>query len=315
MDEVTYVEVLGRHGEVVTRHAVRRLPARIGRAYDNDVILDDPYAALHHAVLERAPTGGLELVDAGSRNGLHRVGARARLERAPVDPDARYLVGRTALRIRESTHVLAPELVDPRNGGWRQPVLAVAAIVASAGLVLLYSWSTTYEQSDPAKLVLPLVTVLLGLLLWSGAWSLVGRLLIGEWRLAAHVVGGALIVVGYFVAGNWDYGAFALSAPWLQYVGFGVLGAFVTGSLLRHFTLVSRNPGRGVAVAAIATAVVSICSIALYLHVDSADDLARMSYLKAIKPPVVRLAQGREPEEFFRAAEQLQAEVELLRTK
>lgn len=315
MDEVTHVEVLGRHGEVVARHAVRRLPARIGRAYDNDVILDDPYVALHHAVLERAPTGGLEIVDAGSRNGLHRAGARARLDRAPVDPDARYIAGRTALRIRESSHVLPPELVDLREGWWQQAALAVAAIVASAGMVLLYGWSTTYEQPDLAKLVLPIVTVLLALLLWSGAWTLVGRLLIGEWRLAAHITGGALIVVGYFVAANWDYVAFALSAPWLRYVESGVLGAFVAWSFLRHFTLVTRDPGRGVAVAAVVMAMVSIGSLELYAQVEGADDPARMTYLRAIKPPAVRLAQGREPEAFFKAAEQLRVEVEPLRTK
>lgn len=315
MDEVTYVEVLGRHGEVVARHAVPRLPARIGRAYDNDVILDDPYVAPHHAVLEPSSTGGLELADAGSRNGLYRVGARARLVRERADPDARYRVGRTELRIRASSHVVPAELADHGGRSWAQTAIPVAAVVASAAMILLQSWSTTYEQADLAKLVLPPVLLAIALLLWSGAWSLAGRLLRGEWRLAGHLTAAALIVVAYFFVNNWDYLQFALSWPWLIYPGLVVLGAFAAWGLWRHLSLVTRNPGWGMAVAAVAVTAVAVGSFALYFHVDREDELTRMAYLKVIKPPAVRLAKGRESGEFFREAERLKGELEPLKTK
>lgn len=45
MDELIHVEVLGRTGEVAHRVGLVRLPATIGRAYDNDVIIDDPYVS------------------------------------------------------------------------------------------------------------------------------------------------------------------------------------------------------------------------------------------------------------------------------
>ena len=43
------VEVLGRHGEVRLRRPGGDGSLTIGRGYDNDIVLDDPYADVHHA--------------------------------------------------------------------------------------------------------------------------------------------------------------------------------------------------------------------------------------------------------------------------
>ena len=47
MDEMIWVEILDRHRNVATRHRLGD-GASIGRAYDNDVIVDDPTVAPHH---------------------------------------------------------------------------------------------------------------------------------------------------------------------------------------------------------------------------------------------------------------------------
>src|SRR5438105_2763759 len=44
---------------------------RIGRARDNDLVVDDVLASRHHAELRRRPDGSLELVDLGSHNGTY----------------------------------------------------------------------------------------------------------------------------------------------------------------------------------------------------------------------------------------------------
>lgn len=51
------------------------------------------------------------------------------------------------------------------------------------------------------------------------------------------------------------------------------------------------------------------------LAADSADQPTRMAYLKAIKTPAVRLANGREAGEFFRDAGRLKQELEPLKAK
>jgi hypothetical protein len=101
----------------------------------------------------------------------------------------------------------------------------------------------------------------------------------------------------------------------LLYPALSVMGGVLAWGLWRHLSLVTRNPGRGVALAAATVAAVTVGSYALYVQVDRADDATRMGYLKTVKSPAVRLATGRETEAFFGDAEKLKSELEPLRTK
>ena len=51
-----WVEILSRHREVVARVRIVGEEAIIGRGYDNDVIVDDPYVAARHLRVFRALT-------------------------------------------------------------------------------------------------------------------------------------------------------------------------------------------------------------------------------------------------------------------
>ena len=42
-----YIETLARNGDVLQRHCVDALPIRIGRGYDNELILDDEIGRAH----------------------------------------------------------------------------------------------------------------------------------------------------------------------------------------------------------------------------------------------------------------------------
>jgi ABC-type multidrug transport system ATPase subunit len=75
---------------------------RIGRALDNDIVVDDLLASRHHAELRTAHDGAYELVDLGSHNGTYvdgrRVAGRTRLR-----DGALVAVGHTLLRLQHGT--------------------------------------------------------------------------------------------------------------------------------------------------------------------------------------------------------------------
>ncbi|MER5355982.1 FHA domain-containing protein [Kitasatospora sp. NPDC002551] len=78
--------------------AVLRLPGRtvrIGRAPDNDLVLDDLVVSRHHAELRTLPDGGHEIADLGSHNGTYLNGGP--VERAPVGPADIVGIGHFAL--------------------------------------------------------------------------------------------------------------------------------------------------------------------------------------------------------------------------
>ena len=75
---------------------------RIGRALDNDIVVDDLLASRHHAELRVGSDGGLEIVDLTSHNGTfvdgRRVSGRARLSEGSL-----VAVGHTLLKLRHGT--------------------------------------------------------------------------------------------------------------------------------------------------------------------------------------------------------------------
>ncbi|MGH8034521.1 MAG: FHA domain-containing protein, partial [Lysobacterales bacterium] len=72
------IEVLNRSGQVVQRLAWNGRKLSIGRAYDNDVIVDDRYVCPHHLELAQ-DSGRLLARDLGSINGSY-----IRLGKEPV---------------------------------------------------------------------------------------------------------------------------------------------------------------------------------------------------------------------------------------
>ena len=65
-----WIEVLSRNGDVVARERIDTAEARVGRAFDNDVVVDDPHVAPHHLRIHRGEDGELVAEDLNSLNGL-----------------------------------------------------------------------------------------------------------------------------------------------------------------------------------------------------------------------------------------------------
>src|SRR6185436_14367917 len=135
-----WVEVLSRHRDIAARFRIAAPEARIGRGYDNDVIIDDPYVAAQHLRVFRDETGQLVAEDLGSTNGTFLDGGRSRLARIVVDGKHPIRIGQTHLRIREIHHEVERERVAAPE--WRTlPIAAAAALGASLlGLSALQVW-------------------------------------------------------------------------------------------------------------------------------------------------------------------------------
>lgn len=75
---------------------------RIGRALDNDIVVDDLLVSRHHAQLRTAHDGSFELVDLGSHNGTY-VDGRKVTGRVRLRDGALVAVGHTLLRLQHGT--------------------------------------------------------------------------------------------------------------------------------------------------------------------------------------------------------------------
>lgn len=315
MDEVIFVEVLGRAGDVVQRHPVARLPATLGRAYDNDVILDDPYVAPHHLRLERDESGELALVDLDSRNGLFALDPTTRVARAAPRPDARFRIGHTQLRIRPRSYAVAAEREAAARRPWfRRPAMLVGLYAAALACVLLYGFASTTERLEPLKLAMPAVWATLAACVWSAGWAFAGKAMAGRGNFLAHtsIVWAALVLLlgAATVSG---YAAFAFSSSAIDDATIVPIAVVIAGALFGHLTLVSRLPRRTLALAAGGIVLALFGALSLAEYASKSDQPSRMAFLKEIKSPAVRLVPGASPEAFFAAAKDLKPKVDALR--
>jgi hypothetical protein len=173
------VEFLGRHGEVVRRELLERLPVELGRAYDNDIVLDDPYVAARHLRIAAAPDGFL-LTDLGSRNGMRAIGSKRSANRLEVDAETVVRLGHTQLRVRSASYALPEELPIKPERPYRRALLFLATLLASLAYFGLCDYLDSYQPLDWGLLGSVMAVFLGGLLLWLGVWSSMSRVISGR---------------------------------------------------------------------------------------------------------------------------------------
>lgn len=201
----------GRIGRVVD---VRRWPLTLGRAMDNDVVIDDPHVAAHHATLALGEDGRLRLLPLPSLNGVRVDGKRSEGEATLPAGGAELQLGGTRLRLRLAGEVLAPELALPAAGGG--PLLPLAMGLATFALMLAQHWLTLdpgadYNQWLPVLIGLP--AVLAG---WCAAWALMSKLFQHRFDFNGHL----RIVLPWLLAMTvadvlWPLATSAVAAPTL----------------------------------------------------------------------------------------------------
>lgn len=280
------VETLARNGEVLHRHRVAALPIRIGRAYDNDFIVDDDYAAAHHAVLEAAEDGKLRLRDLGSRNGIVHRGRRIK-DALAIDGDTVVRMGHTSLRIRGAAHQVAPELVDRTMHGWEGMLPGGAGIVLALLAALLVAWLTDASNDPERYAQFPAAAAGIGLA-WSGLWAFGNRLFGRRARLGRHlfIYGSALAaLVGVRLLAS--VAAYAWSLEWLT--GYASHAAVATVAVAVYFHLATVTPQyrRRLRLACALLAILaSILILAgnMQRHGRTADEL----YMPVLLPPELR---------------------------
>jgi len=307
---VIWVEILGRHGDVLSRHRCDGVETRIGRAYDNDVVLDDPTVAPHHLRVWRGDDGQLVAEDAGSANGVY-VDAAGPLQRIAVDGDRPLRIGRTLVRIREASHAVAPEhRAVPVVRTWgRALALAVAVIVLETSL----AWLGETTERKVSHYVLPLGILAFLTLAWTAAWAILTRIFAGHARFERHlVIALSALLVFSLVDEFVDAAAFAFSARVLA--DYAYVGAWLLLAALCYFHLREIAPVRLRLKAAV---VFGLGFTAVAAQTLAQSELrpwnARQTYLHDLKPPFMRAVTPEDAPAFFDEAGRLKAKLDRAR--
>jgi len=129
------IEQLGTTNNVLERQKLDAHRVRIGRAFSNDVILNDEHVDAVHAQLEFDGEGRLFIEDLGSVNGIRRPRHKGSVGRSEVISGEVFLIGRSRVRIYAGTHPVAPAV---RIRASEMFLLWLGKPQVTIGLVLLY---------------------------------------------------------------------------------------------------------------------------------------------------------------------------------
>jgi hypothetical protein len=309
---LVFVELLHRDGSVTVRTRVRRTPFDIGRAYDNDLIVDDPHVAPHHLRIVQEPDGTLSAHDLTTVNGLVQVkGARTRrLKRLRLDDDTVARIGQTQLRVRSSAFRVAPE--QPLGTGhWHErPGVAPLLLTMVVLYGLLQAWIGAGAPRDGDALVsLPLL--LLGAVaLWGGAWGLVSRLFAHRAMFGTHLaLGAAALLAIEGLRTVLDTAAFAFGSTFIAGYSFVLYFGAIGVAVYLHMRVIQpQHRRRSFAIAALVGALA--VGIPGVRHFQQSGSPAQATFLSDLSWPRLRLRAAIGEDAFFDQAAALKPQVD-----
>jgi Inner membrane component of T3SS, cytoplasmic domain len=313
MGAMMWIEVLSRHGEGGLRQRIEGDEARIGRAFDNDVIVDDPHVAPHHVRIFRDADGSLVAEDLASLNGLFSEHGRARTQHLSLAKDPGIRIGRTVLRVHDGRQPVAPErpLAPPRaHARW-----AIGLGVALVASLAFLEWLNLTSEVNPTRILLPVLGLMTVLALWSGAWAMVSRIFAGHARFALQL---RIALTACIVLIVWDQVSESLSFSfaWRGISEYAGLGAWVLLAATCYAHLRSLNPRHMRVAMGLVVALVAAGAALQFLGKSESQKLVgQRATLGDLRPPEFRLAPLASADDFFKKAASTKTKVDLARAK
>ena len=293
-ERVALIEVfepVERLGRAVRAVDVFRWPVSIGRALDNQIVLDDSHVAPHHAQLTLDDQGRATLVVLASQNGVRHAGRRLESGQSFTLPEsgAELQIGVTRLRLRLPTEVLAPEVALPGPAsGWRAHPALVGVLLFA--LQFGMHWLSLDPGADLSAWLPMLVGLPVALMVWCGVWALMSKLFQHRFDFGGHLrIALPWLLAMTVIETLWPQVAAAIDAPSMWFLSGAVQTLLAAG--LVHAHLVHVLPSRPRAVGGAVTAAVLIgAAISLTLTQRQTDSFHAAPYMSTLPMPAVRLA-------------------------
>jgi hypothetical protein len=294
-----WVEVLSRHRDVTARFRINARELSIGRSYDNDVIVDDPYVAARHVKVFHDEAGQLVAEDLGSANGMYLDRGRNRLARFAIDGNVPIRIGHTFIRIRETSHAVEDERLVQSGHRFVPVVAALVLGVLLLGIDAIKTWFTQTGEPHLSNYVLPAL-VLIGIaLIWIGMWSLLSRLFSGQSHFLRHVLIAETAVLAFWIYSELaEVAAFSLTWPIALDFAYIAYWLVLAAMCFLHLREVGRTHllAKGIVVAVLLVTAVTVQALQ---RSEAFANSGRQTISHVLLPPGMRLAPLQDETTFF----------------
>lgn len=304
------LELLNHSGHVMYRLAWDGSPLTVGRAPDNDLVVDDPYVCPHHLQLE-VVAGQALAHDLDSLNGSYLGNSKNRLKDLSLGAGPNLHFGRSQLRLRSAGSKVAPTLRDTTRLGWLSRLATPWALAGLAvlGLLTLYASELLDNPAAPELLAIAeeMSYPLIGIFAWAGFWSLMNRILSHRSHFVAHLsIAFAGVAALFAVAQLLSVLGFGLDLGavvwWLRWLGRMLVLGLVVYAHLSFFGHLSQRR-QWVISSFVALLVFGSTATGSFIEKTQFSSLPWLDPL--LLPPTFQLRPGASVEDFMARAESL----------
>jgi hypothetical protein len=312
MEPPLILEVLDRFGKVKERVKVRDFPCRIGRNYDNDIILDDPYISPSHVELILDGNNNVVINDLRSVNGMYSLAPLKRQDSLALQDNQRIRIGQTDLRFRTTAFMVKETIQDLRKPH------SVASIFGSAltlplvwallsAFILWNSYLESVTDVTFTQLLGKALPIFILLPLWAFAWSIVSKVVTHKFYFIYHAVWVSIALLILMSVGiALEYAEFATSMDFLNeratLVSDILLIAILFYGHLRYSTTYSKKTS---GVVATLTAILLVFIITLLNYLSQPEFSNQPQFSTVLKPPAYILRDSSSVDGFFLRSDSL----------
>ncbi|MCD4779673.1 MAG: FHA domain-containing protein [Candidatus Omnitrophica bacterium] len=283
---------------------------KIGRGYHNDIIIPDPYVSDCHAII-RYENGQWIVVDQETKNGVYIEKLNKTVDKIVLISGDYILMGKTRIRFLLPDHpVPATKSIVLSNKFIKfisRPSVAWSIV---AGTLLCYGMNFFLENSEvssPEGLITESIIIFIFMLIWSGLWAFVGRLIKHQMQFCAQM---GITAFCYFLflpaQGLSSQLGFVFSQFWVEgfllSLTYGITFIFMLSENLSVATNVP-HLYRWVASSVITFVVVSVGVSAMLAERHHFDPLP--SYYATLKAPYFGIPHSKEIKHFIQDSQDI----------
>jgi hypothetical protein len=306
-----FIELLTRDQNLITRQRFEQLPITIGRGYNNDLILDDPYIAANHALIEMSATGEIVIRDLDSENGLVQQGKR----QSQIKLDHHSIrLGHSILRFRHAGYQVEKALKDKASHRWEgwPPAIAGLLMITLSGLISV--WLSSTAKLTAISAITSISYMLIAVLVWAGIWAFATRMMSGSGsRFGRHIF---IVACAAVLLDSWELIsttlAYAFSLEFLTLYASHIGIAIAAGMIFFHLSTINDEHPKRFIISALVIALVS-SSFVLISNYKNNGQLADNLYMTTLLPPALRLSGNMPVASFIENAKELKPKLDKIR--
>lgn len=310
------IDILDRFGKLKERHRAESFPCKIGRDYNNHIIIDDPYISPSHITIHQAENS-FSLEDTNSMNGVFSLHPFKKQQSINIEDNSRIRIGHTDIRFRFVDHKIRDTIRERDKPSQLSMLLSNGFILPIVWLIfsLAFMLNSYMEESSLIsfqKLLSETFPLLIFMALWAMAWSIVSKIVTHRFYFSFHAIWIAcLTLVSTIVDNLANYFEFSFSLEGSSYI-LGLLFSLIITSVLlyghlHYSTTFSVKKSKATS---IFTSIIIIFTVEILSLLNTAEFSNTPKYSAIIKPSSFILSRKHSTNEFFDKTKDIKREID-----